>query len=225
MLAVLAVAGIAFASIAPAPSVAVGEKGTDDFDVRAVRSPNGGYILQVNVRSKDGGFTLTSEAPSVPDTRTITSEQDGRVYKIVTRLSADGTVIGNLEVKKDGKVVFSATRSFGPADAQRDERPAVHGYERVGGAVKAPTVLTRMEPHYPERAKVAGISGIVILEVLISERGEVDDVKILKPLPEGLAEAAVDAVRQWRFEPGTIDGKPVPVAFNLTIQFRLDDEE
>ena len=46
---------------------------------------------------------------------------------------------------------------------------------------------------------------------------------MLKGLSHGLDQAAVDAIRQWTFEPATIDGKPVPVIFNLTIRFKLDE--
>ena len=60
---------------------------------------------------------------------------------------------------------------------------------------------------------------------MIGEDGLVRDVKVLKGLPFGLEEAAVEAVRQWTFEPATKNGLPVPVVFNLTINFKLDVEE
>src|SRR5437763_761198 len=70
---------------------------------------------------------------------------------------------------------------------------------RVGGDVKAPAVSARVEPRYPEEARRARISGIVILQAFIDKTGAVRDVHVLKPLPNGLSEAAADAVRQWRF--------------------------
>jgi TonB family protein len=61
----------------------------------------------------------------------------------------------------------------------------------------------------------------VILEAIIDRDGSVRDVRVLKPLPNGLDQAAMDAVRQWRFKPGTHNGEPVAVFYNLTVNFRL----
>jgi TonB family protein len=58
--------------------------------------------------------------------------------------------------------------------------------------------------------------------VIIDRTGAVKSVAVLKPLPHGLAGAAIDAVKQWTFAPGTLNGKPVDVIFNLTVNFKLD---
>lgn len=96
---------------------------------------------------------------------------------------------------------------------------------RVGGDVKAPVVIKRVEPVYPAEARAARISGIVITEVVIDRTGVVRDAKVLKPLPFGLDQAAIDAVKQWQFRPGTLNGEPVDTIFNLTINFRLNEGE
>src|SRR5688572_10192727 len=93
---------------------------------------------------------------------------------------------------------------------------------RVGGDVKAPVVIQRIDPVYPPEAKDKRIAGIVITEVMVDRNGNVVDVRVLKPLPYGLDQAAVDAVRQWKFRPGTRNGEPVGVFFNLTTKFELD---
>jgi protein TonB len=93
---------------------------------------------------------------------------------------------------------------------------------RVGGDVKAPVVINRVEPQYPEVARKARISGIVIVECTISKAGDVTDIHVLKPLPFGLDQAAVDAVKRWKFKPGTLNGQPVDVIFNLTVNFKLN---
>jgi TonB family protein len=49
----------------------------------------------------------------------------------------------------------------------------------------------------------------------------VTDARILKPLPLGLGESALDAVKRWKFKPGTLNGQPVAVYYNLTVTFRL----
>jgi periplasmic protein TonB len=92
---------------------------------------------------------------------------------------------------------------------------------RVGGDVKPPVAITKVEPEYTEIARKARIQGIVILEAIIDTQGNVTDVRVLKPLPMGLEAAAMDAVKRWKFKPGTLGDRPVPVIFNLTINFRL----
>lgn len=91
---------------------------------------------------------------------------------------------------------------------------------RVGGEVKAPVAVSRVEPVYPEEERTKRNSGIVILEVVIEANGDVSGVHVLKSLT-GLDDAALTAVKQWHFQPATRDGQPVAVIFNLTIQFRL----
>ena len=91
-----------------------------------------------------------------------------------------------------------------------------------GGDVKAPVAVHRVEPLYPDEARQARISGIVILETTIDRNGVMKDVRVLKPLPFGLSQAAVDAVKQWSFKPGTKNGEPVDVISNLTINFMLE---
>jgi TonB family protein len=98
------------------------------------------------------------------------------------------------------------------------------GVFRVGGDVKAPVVIRRVDPQYTDEARQNHISGIVIVEVIIDKSGRVRDAVVLKPLPFGLDKAAIEAVRQWEFRPATLNGEPVDVIFNLTINFRLDKE-
>jgi len=105
-------------------------------------------------------------------------------------------------------------------------RPATNGADapfRVGGDVKAPVVEYRVEPVSTPEAKAARISGIVILEIIVDAAGNVTDARVLKPLPFGLDQAALDAVRQWRFRPGTLNGVPVAVIYNITMNFKNGD--
>ena len=92
---------------------------------------------------------------------------------------------------------------------------------RVGGDVKAPVTIRRTDPQYTEAARHAHVTGVVILEAVIDRSGNVDRVKIVRGLPMGLGEEAVAAVRRWKFKPGTLNGQPVDVIFNLTVVFQL----
>lgn len=90
-----------------------------------------------------------------------------------------------------------------------------------GGNVTPPTAVYKPEPGYTEEARKARTQGIVILEMIVDERGDVRNVKVLKPLPNGLTDEAIKAVKLWKYKPGTLEGKPVPVIFNVSVSFRL----
>jgi TonB family protein len=94
---------------------------------------------------------------------------------------------------------------------------------RVGGAVQAPQVTRRVEPNFPASARQSmggGRNVLVIVESVISTSGCVRNLRILSqsPYPE-INGAAVMALSQWKFRPAYLDGKPVDVIFNLTINF------
>ncbi len=92
---------------------------------------------------------------------------------------------------------------------------------QVGGDVKPPEKITAPQPQYTEIARKARIQGVVIVQAIIDKQGNVTNVKVLKGLPMGLEEAAVDAIKQWKFRPATLNGKPVTVYYNLTVNFKL----
>jgi len=91
---------------------------------------------------------------------------------------------------------------------------------RVGGLVRAPQKIKDAAPRYPAIAQAAGVQGRVILEAVISEEGAVRDVRVLRSEPL-LDDAAVEAVRQWRFTPTLLNGQPVPVVMTVTVAFSL----
>jgi protein TonB len=91
---------------------------------------------------------------------------------------------------------------------------------RVGGQVKAPVKIKDVSPPYPKLAEAARVQGTVILECVISPRGRVTDVKVLRGVPL-LDQAAIDAVRQWVYTPTLLNGVPVPVIMTITVTFQL----
>ena len=83
--------------------------------------------------------------------------------------------------------------------------------------------MQRVEPKYPEVARRARMSGQVIIEAVITDRGEVISPRVMKSTTESiLNQAALDAVRQWRYEPARFRGQPVPVYVTVTVTFRLN---
>jgi protein TonB len=91
----------------------------------------------------------------------------------------------------------------------------------VTGDVVKPEKIASPPPVYTEIARKARIQGVVIVQAIIDEQGNVTNVSVLKGLPMGLSEAAEAAVKQWKFKPATLNNKPVAVYFNLTVNFQL----
>lgn len=84
-----------------------------------------------------------------------------------------------------------------------------------------PVLIRSVQAKYTPTARKARIQGTVVLRTFISETGDVTEVEVLKRLPMGLSETAVEAVKQWKFRPATQAGKPVAVYWNVTVNFQL----
>jgi len=102
--------------------------------------------------------------------------------------------------------------------------PPIVEPERIiaGVHVTRPVVTHRVEPVYTKAARAIRLEGVVVLELLIDERGAVAEATLLRPLGMGLSESALAAARQWRFEPSTMNGRPVSVTYHLTIRFTFE---
>jgi protein TonB len=92
---------------------------------------------------------------------------------------------------------------------------------RVGGSIQPPKRLSYVSPTYPPIALAARKEGLVILEALIAEDGTIREVKVLRPEPL-FEQAAITAVRQWRFSPTLLNGERVPIVMTVTVAFSLD---
>ncbi len=91
---------------------------------------------------------------------------------------------------------------------------------RIGQSGVQPPVATKeVPPTYPEIARSAKVKGSVECEILVGADGKVADARVVRSIPL-LDQAALDAVRQWQFRPGTIDGKPVPVIMTVPVEFK-----
>jgi len=101
------------------------------------------------------------------------------------------------------------------------ERPLPAGVYRVGGGVKAPSLTSKVEPQYTEEGRAGKVQGVVILQVDIDPQGMAQNVEVIGSLEPGLDQKAIEAVRQWRFNPGTKDGQQVTVRATIEVNFRL----
>jgi protein TonB len=104
----------------------------------------------------------------------------------------------------------------------RDAAPQPHSAEpvRLDFRREEARPITRVEPVYPDLAAQAHVQGMVILEVLVDSEGVPSDMNVLRSVPL-LESAAIEAVRQWRWNPYRILEKPVPFWVTVTVNFRL----
>ena len=98
-----------------------------------------------------------------------------------------------------------------------DDCPALTA--RVWSPVVPAVVKTRVAPQWPLVAKSMSIQGVVVLDAWIDEKGNVTCTKVTRSIPI-LNQAALDAVRQWRFAPATLAGKPVAVVQEIMLTHR-----
>lgn len=103
----------------------------------------------------------------------------------------------------------------------KKQAPAAPPSSSDKGDVRPPTVLTRVQPEYPEEAKRDKIQGTVLLQVTVDETGKAANLEVLETPGAGLEQKAIDAVQQWTFRPATKDGQPVSADVKIEINFTL----
>lgn len=87
--------------------------------------------------------------------------------------------------------------------------------------VKPPILLRKREPPYSEEARRARLQGALVLYVVVDARGDVSEVRVVRPLGLGLDEEAVRTIRKWKFKPATRSGAPIAARILVEISFRL----
>lgn len=163
-------------------------------------------------------FTQPRETPrDVPVVREGANDDRGAQEGGVAGGVRGGQIGGVVGGELGGEIGGTLGGKLGGQIGGTGDRPV-----RVGGNVKAPIAVKRVDPIYTDVARRARVQGIVIIEAVIDRQGNVTEARVLKPLPFGLDAAALDAVRQWKFQPGTLNGEPVPVYYNLTVNFRIE---
>ncbi|MGB9405570.1 MAG: energy transducer TonB [Candidatus Acidiferrales bacterium] len=98
--------------------------------------------------------------------------------------------------------------------------PRPQGRIRVGGNVQAARMLRQVQPMYPQIAKTAHVQGTVILHAIIAKDGTVQELQYISG-PPLLMKAAMDAVREWRYQPTQLNGEPVEVDTTISVIFTL----
>jgi len=93
---------------------------------------------------------------------------------------------------------------------------------RMGEAgLTPPKVASKVDPQYTEEARAAKIQGTTVLTMVVNEKGLAEKIQVKRTLNKGLDAKAIEAVKQWHFEPGKLNGKAVRVAATIEVNFRL----
>jgi len=129
--------------------------------------------------------------------------------------AADGSRLVHIGFLEPDELACLEETEKADTDGSDDGTPIV-----VGGDIKDPRKLRHVQPLYPVELRQKRVEGLVILETTLNPCGQVSDIEILRGV-EGLNEPAAAAVRQWRFTPTLLNGRPVSVIYTVTVNFAL----
>jgi TonB family protein len=121
---------------------------------------------------------------------------------------------------KSARIILCQARSHLP-----DEVPGQGEVRKVEGEVSRPEKIAGPIPQYTEEARAQKTEGLVVVKSTLDREGCVRGAAVLKGLPNGLSEAALSSMRLWVFSPATFEGKPVPVDYTLTVNFKVGDDK
>jgi protein TonB len=121
----------------------------------------------------------------------------------------------------NGRPGGSPDNPFGGRGVQPVVRPAVQSIRRVSLGVMEGMLIYRVLPVYPVPARAMRIAGRVELQATIARDGTIDNLRVVDG-PRLLQQAAIDAVKQWRYRPYLLNGEPVEVETTINVDFKLD---
>jgi len=169
-----------------------GEDGTATFPGIAA----GIYSLEVHAR---GFHVATSSLEVLPGTGPL-------VRKVSMELGHMQETIG-VEAERPAGAAPQLAQISGPANK--------------GGQIDMPKLVQMVHPVYPPDAKAAGVEGSVVVQVVITKDGSPVSIKAIASPAENLSQAAMDAVKGWKWDPAKLNGEPVEIVTDITINFAL----
>jgi TonB family protein len=151
-------------------------------------------------------------------------EVAGPAHKTSVRVMIGlGSVSEVMRVTAKKRVEVIRVTAKRPAEAIRSSEPPSTEEVREGGRVEPAKLIYVTHPQYPESARTKGIQGDVILRAVISVEGIPLALSVIRSPDPDLTEAAEKAVKQWRYEPTKLNGVPVEVVTDITVQFALEN--
>jgi protein TonB len=131
-----------------------------------------------------------------------------------------GGSLGGVSTGVLGGILGGASAAPPPPPPPEQKKAPPPSRIRVGGNVQSAKLVRQPKPVYPQLAKQARIQGVVKLHALISKEGTIEDLKVVTGHPL-LVPAALEAVKQWVYQPTTLNGEPVGVETEIDVNFTL----
>jgi len=183
--------------------------------VRIVDALRGG--VEATTTSGDGSFKIEGLVAS-PDYLVEVRAPGFAVYNQVVDLTADQELDVTVAVAGVEEQIVVAGKRADAGSQSEGDRTRV----RVGGKVKRARLLEYVSPIYPDEAQAEGLEGTVLLEAVITSAGQPTGIEAVnKAVDRRLVAAAIDAVRQWRYEPVKLNGQPTEVVTSISVAFQL----
>jgi TonB family protein len=161
----------------------------------------GSQTTQINVPLRIGGVSSTVQVsatdPATPPTQVAATATPGQ----------------------------RAGRGQNPPPAPAEVQPGAPRRLRIGGNVKAPSLIEQVRPVYPQELRNSGLEPSIVIEAVIGTDGRISSPRVLSnstgsPIDPLFVYAALDAVRQWRHSPAELNGTPVEVSTTITVAFK-----
>jgi len=127
-----------------------------------------------------------------------------------------GGVVGGVPGGTAGGVIGGLTQSIAPPPQVAKPQ----GPKKVSSGVMEGNILKKVDPQYPQMAKIAHVQGDVVLQATISKQGAIENLRAVSG-PPLLIQVAMDAVRQWRYKPYELNSEPVEVETTVTVRFHM----
>ena len=214
---------IALVRITPsAVSHGAAARGPDDDGVRRRRARASSTAATARGRKAE---SAASEADATPAQNQFIAplEEPAAIAELPDDEGFEFGVPGGVEGGIPGGVVGGVVGGLPEAPPPPPPPPPTpRAPVRIGGQIKPPQLLRRVEPEYPPLAVAAHIQGVVILEATVNEEGAVMDVKVLRSVNPILDREAERVVRQWRYSPVVLNEVPVPFVLTVTLSFSLE---
>lgn len=132
----------------------------------------------------------------------------------------DGKPFGALAPDNSARPAASDDQKSGQKSGTDDD-PVAETIYNVGGDVKPPRVLHRVMPEFTPKSREEHIEGSVVLVTVVTSKGEAHQIRVQKSLDKELDQKAIEALRQWQFQPGEKDNKPVATRVSIEIRFNV----
>jgi len=193
--------------------------GTGAFELVGLRA--GDYVLE----AKAPGFTTRRDELTLSAGQTAAGSivlQIGSLEETISVVHSDAPpTTAQIEAarRREARRTAEGARARGRAENMSSEPcPA----SAVGGRIRPPAKIVDVRPTYPATLRGTGTGGVVVLEARIGPGGTVPEVRVVSAPHADLADAAVDAVRQWEFTPTLLNCVPVDVNMTVTVGFRVE---